>query len=125
MPSNIFASIKPLLEEKNFNIDIDYDVIIEFLGHYSCNDWIYPDAMHRALLLDVRTVYEILDICMDQRMLEQYLQIYCPYCQRYTGRQYKTLGDIPQEMGCIHCDNIITKPREHAIIIYKVIEEST
>lgn len=119
MPSNIFAKVVPLLKEKKYNID--YDMLTEFLSHYKSNDWLYPDAMHRNLKIDIKTIYEILEYFADMKLLEQYLQIYCPHCQKYTGQYYKSIAELPDELNCLHCDNEILNPLNHAIIIYKVL----
>ena len=120
MQSNIFVKVEPLLRAKKFNID--YDAVIEFLGHYNkYNQWIYPDAMHRNLKINIKIIYEILELCVDAGMIEQYLQVYCPSCQRFTGRYYKRISEIPAEVICLHCDEEIETPLKHAIIIYRVL----
>ena len=119
MLSNIFAKVVPLLKEKKF--DIDYDALAKFLERYKPGDWLYPDAMHRNLKMSIKTVYEILELCVEMKTLEQYLQIYCPRCQKYTGQYYKTIAEIPDEINCLHCDYEILNPLNHAIIIYKVL----
>lgn len=119
MQSNIFAKVVPLLKEKKF--DIDYDAVAKFLERYRSNDWLYPDAMHRCLKINLRTIYEILEVCIDMGIVEAYLQIYCPHCQKYTGQYYKTISEIPDEIYCMHCDYEILNPLNHAIIIYKVL----
>lgn len=119
MQLNIFVKVAPLLKEKKSNIDCE--AVIEFLGHYKSKDWIYPDAMHRNLKISIKDIYEILEMCVEIGLIEQYLQIYCSRCQRFTGQYYKTIFEIPLEVNCIHCDEEITNPLEHAIIIYKVL----
>jgi len=110
--------VVPLLKEKKFNID--YDALSKFLGRYKRRDWLYPDAMHRNMKINIKTVYEILELCVEAGLLEQYLQIYCPNCQKYTGQYYKTIAEIPEEVNCLHCDYEIVNPLNHAIIIYRV-----
>ena len=110
MQSNIFVKVEPLLKEKKF--DIDYNSVIAFLNHYHQDDWIYPDAMHRNCKINIKQAYEI---------LEQYLQIYCPRCQRFTGNYYKTVFDIPTDINCVHCAEDVEQPLKHVIIIYKVL----
>lgn len=119
MQSNIFAKVEPLLREKKFNIDCN--ALVAFFSKYHKNDWVYPDALHRNLNMDIKLVYDILEICVEQNILEQYLQIYCPRCQRFTGSYYKTVFDIPSDVNCVHCDEDIERPLEHAIIIYRVL----
>ena len=119
MLSNIFVKVVLLLKEKKFNIDCD--ALISFLSYYHVNEWIYPDAIHRELSLDIKIVYEILELCVEEGLLEQYLQIYCPKCQRFTGNFYRTALEIPEFVNCVHCDTEIETPLQHAIVIYKVI----
>ncbi|SFU95745.1 hypothetical protein SAMN05216540_1285 [Butyrivibrio sp. M55] len=119
MHSNIFVKALPLLKESKLNIDID--AFIDFLGHYKQNDWMYPTAIHRRLKIDIREIYKALEILSDNGLLEQYLEIYCPNCKRYTGDFFKTIGDIPKEIYCENCDEEILNPLEHAVVIYKVL----
>lgn len=118
MPLNIFAKVAPLLRETKFNNDSAS--IIDFLGKYHLGDWIYPSALHRELKLDIKSVYELLELCAEEGIIEQYLQIYCPECQRFIGSYYKTLLEIPETVNCLHCDTEITNPLQHAVIIYRV-----
>lgn len=118
MQSNIFAKAAPSLKEKKFNIDIS--AFLEFLGKYKSGDWIYPSAIHRELKIDVRTVYMLMESLRDSGFVEQYLEIYCPHCSRYTGRYFKTVADVEEEISCPHCDYEITDPVEHAVIVYRV-----
>lgn len=120
MQSNIFAKVEPLVREMKLNIDCDG--FIAFLNqHYRSGTWIYPSALHRRLKVNIVDVYKILDACEEVGIVEQYLQIYCPYCQRFTGISYQTIFDIPEEVSCINCDNEIQMPSKHAVIIYKVL----
>lgn len=109
----------PLLREKKSNID--WEAVVEFLGHYKSKHWIYPDAMHRNLKISIKDIYEILEICVGIGLLEQYLQIYCSRCQKFTGQYYKTIFEIPSDMDCVHCNEEITNPLEHAISIYRML----
>lgn len=119
MLSYTFAKAVPLLKEKQF--DIDYDALAEFLGHYQKNGWLYPDVMHRNLKVNLKTVYEILEICSETGALEQYLQVYCPHCEKFTGQYYNTIAELPKKADCIHCGCGISNPLNHAIVIYKVL----
>lgn len=119
MQSNIFVKVAPLLKEKKFNIDVD--AFITFMSKYQVNNWIYPDVIHRELHVHIKDVYEVLELCVEEGLVEQYLQIYCPKCQRFTGNCYKTILEIPEFVDCVHCDEEIENPLQHAIIIYKVL----
>ena len=116
---NTFVSVRPLLEEKKFSID--YDAVVQFLSRYHSGQFIYPNAMRRELKCDIRIAYEILELCRENELLKPCLEIYCPYCQRFTGDIYEVIGDIPEEVGCVHCDNVVENPLAHAIVIYEVL----
>jgi len=118
MQSNIFAIMAPLLKEKKSNIDCDE--VITFLGRYRPGDWIYPAALHRNLKMSITDIYEVLELCTEAGLLDPYLDVYCPHCQRFTGYRYKTLVEIPDELNCVNCDKLIQTPERHAIVIYRV-----
>lgn len=119
MPSNIFVKVKPLLKEKKF--DIDLEALIDFFGKYHSNEWIYPAAIHRELKIDSKIIYEILQICADNGIVEPYLEIYCPKCNRYAKQYYRVITDIPEITNCSQCGAEIVNPVSHAIVIYKVV----
>jgi hypothetical protein len=116
MQSNIFLKALPTLKEKK------YDEFIEFLGKYKSGDWIYPAVIHRKLGIDLKLIYEALEICCDLGLVEQYLEIYCQSCKKFTGLYFKTISEIPDSVYCLHCDDQTEKPMEHAIVIYKVLK---
>lgn len=119
MQSNIFVKVAPLLKEKKFNTDSN--VFLDFLANYHMNDFIYPSVVHRELKMDIKEVYEALEVCTQAGYLEQYLQIYCSKCQRFTGNCYRSALEVPEFINCVHCDEEIENPLQHAVIIYKVI----
>ena len=119
MQSNIFQEVVPLLKEKKF--DIDCDVFIEFMAQYHSKDWIYPSALHRELKINIKDIYEILEICVEKGIVKQYLQIYCPTCQKFTGNYYESVFEIPEFVNCVHCDTEIDVPLRNAVIIYRVL----
>lgn len=119
MQSNIYLKVAPLLREKKFNIDST--AFLDFMKHYSIGDWIYPNAIHRELNIEIKVIYQVLESMVVEGLIEQYLEIYCSKCQRFTGEIYKTIGDIPEEVYCQNCDNEITDPFSHAVVIYKVV----
>lgn len=119
MQSNIFAKVAPLLRELKFE---SYSSRIEdFLKYYHSGDWIYPAALHRETGLGIKEVYALLERCASIGIVAQALEIYCPHCQRFIGKKYNTIFDIPETVNCVHCDEEIEHPLEHAIVIYKVL----
>lgn len=76
----------------------------------------FPDE--KGWLMEIN---HALHICVDNNIVEQYLNIYCPECQRFTGNIYKTALEIPEFVNCVHCGAEIENPLQHAIIIYKVL----
>ena len=119
MRLNIFQKAAPSLKEKKLNIDSD--AFLSFMGQYQSGDWIYPNALHRELKIALKDIYSALEVFVDVGLTEQYLEIYCPNCQRFTGNIYKTALEIPEIVNCVHCDCEIITPLQHAIIIYKVL----
>ena len=69
MQLNIFQSVVPLLKEKKFNID--FDAFLNYMGQYHSNEWIYPDAVHRELGIAIKEIYDILEVCVDEGLVEQ------------------------------------------------------
>lgn len=122
MRSNIFAQNVHLIKEKKFNIDCD-----AFVSHldkyYKSNTYIYPSALHRVLKINVRMVYSLLEEFAKAGIIKQYLEIYCPNCQRFAGECYKyeSVFEVPESVICEHCDVEIEHPLEHAVVIYKVM----
>ena len=80
------------------------------------------DAIHRELHIPIKNVYEAFELCVKKGLLDQYLQIYCPKCQRFTGCYYKTALEIPEFVNCVHCDKEIKNLSQHVIIVYKVLQ---
>lgn len=119
MQSNIFAKVVPLLKELKF--ECAFDRLEVFLQHYRTGDWIYPAAMHRETGLGIKEVYALLERCASIGIVAQALEVYCPSCQRFIGKRYNTIFDIPETVNCVHCDEEIEHSLEHAIVIYKVL----
>lgn len=82
--------------------------ILHFLQNYSIGDWIYPRVVHDALDLDIKVVYQVLKSLEADSIVEQYLELHCPTCHRFSGLFYKTIGDIPEEISCPSCGEKIT-----------------
>ena len=119
MQSNIFAKAEPLLKASQLNIDVD--MLIDFLSSYKTKDWIYPTVIHRKLKFEVKDIYDALEILREEGYIEQFLEVYCPNCQRYTGQYFKTIGEVPSEVYCENCDNEILEPLNHASVVYRVL----
>lgn len=119
MQSNIFAKAAPLLRDLKFEC---YSSRLEgFLEYYHSGDWICPATLHRETGLEIKEVYTLLERCVSIGIVAQALEIYCPHCQRFIEKKYNTIFDIPETVNCVHCDEEIEHPLEHAIVIYKVL----
>lgn len=118
MQLNIFLKVAPLLKEKQYNSDS----VLSFLdSHYKHGEWIYPGAVSRETKIDIKLVYEILEVCQKQKIVERYFDIYCSNCKRLTGERYISYLSIPNETFCPHCDKEISDCFNMAIIVYKVL----
>ena len=120
MQSNILAQVEHLLREKKFNIDIDK--FVDFLRLVK-HKWIYPDALQRYTHDDIVLIYDALEYLVDSDVLEQSLEIYCPYCNKYVGQHYKTISELPEEVHCPHNDCVISDVAQNAVIVYRVIKD--
>lgn len=121
MQLNIFSKVAPLCKEKSY----DYSSLIEFFNkYYKSKDYIYPSAVHRKLLIDIRDIYDFLEVCVSEQIVTQYFEIYCPICNRYTNNIYSEFSSIPNVVHCINCDENnngeIVNPSKFAVIIYMV-----
>lgn len=96
--------------------------ILNFLQNYSAGDWIYPCVIQDALDLDIKVVYQVMDSLEADSIVEQYLELHCPTCHRFSGLFYKTIGDIPEEISCPSCGEKITSPLSHAEVIYRMVQ---
>ena len=119
MQSNIYAKVAPSLKEKLPNCDSA--ALESFLNLYRSGQYIYPSAMQRTLKINIVDVYRILELCVSIGILKQVLEVYCPRCQRFSGKMYSSLFDIPDEVFCVHCDELVEQPLNHAIVIYRVL----
>lgn len=119
MQSSIFAKVAPILKELNFGLNLEQLEL--FFNRYQPGQWIYPAAMHRETGLGIKEVYSLLEQCTIAGIVIPNLEIYCPHCQRFVGKRYSTIFDIPETVNCVHCDEEIEQPMEHAIVIYKVL----
>jgi hypothetical protein len=106
MLSNTYAEVVPLLKAKKFNIDVG--AFLNFLVKYKSGDYIYPSALHRRLGIDIKIIYEI-------------LEIYCPNCSKFTGQCFNNVQDIPDEVNCLHCGEDIEHSLKNAIVIYRML----
>ncbi len=119
MHSNIYAKVAPLLRETPPNCDLTK--LESFLNFYKPGMFIYPSAMQRNLGINIIEVYKILELCVEVGFLEQALEVYCPRCQRFSGSKFSSIFDIPDEVFCVHCDEMVERPIQHAIVIYRVL----
>lgn len=119
MLSNTYAEVVPLLKAKKFNIDVG--AFLNFLVKYKSGDYIYPSALHRRLGIDIKIIYEILELYVELGILEQWLEIYCPNCSKFTGQLFNNVQDIPDEVNCLHCGKEIKHPLKNTVVIYKVL----
>lgn len=119
MQSNIYAKVAPLLKETPPNCDVTK--LESFLSLYQTGMFIYPGAMQRYLGINIIDVYRILELCVGVGILTQVLEVYCPRCQRFSGSKFSSIFDIPDEVFCVHCDEMVERPNNHAIVIYKVL----
>lgn len=47
--------------------------------------------LNTNLKISIVDAYIVMETCVDAGVAEQNLQIYCPLCQRFTGKHYKSI----------------------------------
>ena len=122
MLSNIFLIKEHLIKEKKFNIsDVPLDDILNFISeNYKKNTIIYPSVICRKFKIDVKSAYTILESGVSTGLFSNCLEVYCPYCNKFTGARFNSIADLPTEVYCDYCDEKITDPIRHSVVIYKV-----
>lgn len=114
----------PLLKENHIlqlNNEISIKKVVGFIeSKYNCGEYIYPSAIHRKLKIELKLIYLILEQAVKSELLEEYMQLYCYHCQKYAGKLYKCIGDIPETEFCQNCDEEIVNPYKYTVVIYRV-----
>lgn len=124
MLSNFSKELMPSLRENkliDFSNEKDIFSLLNFIENkYNPHDYIYPSALHRELKLRLKLIYSVLECAVEADILEQYLQLYCYHCQKYAGKKYKKVVDIPNFEYCLNCDEEINDPAKYIVVIYRV-----
>lgn len=115
--SDVLKTIDYSLRGKKGNIDLES--FLSFMKRHHPDGLIYPDEIHRELGMEIRDVYDILETCADENIVEQRLSICCPICGRFTGDIYKTALEIPKSVNCVHCNAEINNLLQYAVVVYK------
>lgn len=119
MQSAILQRAEQLLREKNYNINIEK--FIHFL-EISKHNYIYTDALERYTQDNIVEIYKALEFLCVEKILKRYCQAFCPDCSRYIGKGYEKIQDLPKEIFCPHCGEMITDIRSNLFLIYRVVE---
>lgn len=119
MQFDIYAKVTPLLREKKY--DVSAEEIFAFLKKYKKGEFIYPGVLYRKFDIDINTVYDILKICENGGLIIERLEVYCPFCQRFTGYIYNNVGELPEIINCPNCDEEIHNVLNNALVIYEVL----
>lgn len=87
--------------------------------YYHSKDFIYPLAVSKYTEVEIKDVYEILEKCVEYKIINRIYGVYCHTCCHITN-YYDNLISIPNNTFCERCDNEITKCFNKTVVIYKV-----
>lgn len=121
MPSGIYSIVERLLRDTKF--DINTDAFLAYCRYLKKGSWIHPSTVQRNIKSDIKGIYCVLNYLVEKGVLEEFIEVYCPECCKYTNYYFRTLMEIPPEVFCPHCDNEIESPTGFAVLVYKVIAD--
>lgn len=101
---------------------MEQEKFIDIFRHYSYGKWVYPGAIHRVTKIDIKVVYQVLNLLENENFVEHYYEIICKECKRSIGKVYKNIDDIPLDCYCENCENSDIAI-DNAILIYRVLVE--
>ncbi|MED4781009.1 hypothetical protein [Brevibacillus choshinensis] len=100
--------------------DTGLDKALMYLKFFDVGQWIYPGLMSRKTGVEIKHIYSLLDILVDEGLLIINYESYCHICGKFDIEIYETFASIPHEHKCEHCESTLT-PLDNSIVIYKVI----
>lgn len=108
-----------LLEKILINkVNVDINLIIQFLDNYKKDDYIYPSVLKRKLKIDEKETYKVLSILEKNNLIKLYYQYYCYNCNN-TSELYEYYSKLPDTFICRNCEEILTL--NNVKIVYKVV----
>ena len=120
MLSNTLSIIETTIHNK-LNNDVDIPSILDYLGHYRKNMWIYPGVLKRRFSLELSDVYDFLSELERQNILKSYYELYYSHCQKSMGT-VELFNELPEYFECELCHTQLPA-LENAVLIYKVIRD--
>ncbi len=98
------------------------DDLLELLKWYKKDELIYPGVVIRQLSVDSNVAYKVLEELRKIGIVEINYELYCHDCNKFYSEVYRRINEIPLEFSCENCGSILPS-MEHAIIIYRVIND--
>lgn len=123
MLQDILITVKETLQKSAILNEYQIDQLIKNAKWWENGDRVYPGTIMAKINSDVNTTYDILDIIKQIGILEVNYEIYCSKCDRFKGKVYSALNQIPKELTC-DCNHII-EPFNDTIVIYRVVNDGT
>lgn len=72
--------------------------------------------------MKMKDAYSLLDEIEDIQVIEKAFEVYCPNCQRSTGKIYNSLNDVPNDHICDICEKEFNF-LDGLLVVYRVIKE--
>lgn len=98
---------------------IQQEKLLNILKLYKSGTWIYPGVLARKTKISIKETYKLLNELEEADIVSSYFEIICSKCSKTIGNVYKGINDIPEEVDCENCGDVISG-LDNAFLIYKV-----
>ena len=92
----------------------------DYFDKYERGDYIYPSIVMKELNISIQDAYQLCCDMEDDGLLTSLLEMYCPYCESFTGIQYQSFFEVPKEIVCPKCGKKLhgDDMYENQIVVY-------
>ncbi|WP_053070853.1 hypothetical protein [Clostridium novyi] len=120
MLENTLLSVKYIVEANKLLSPDKNILLLEVLKQYDKDEYIYPGVIISKLDITSEDTYKLLKVLEINDIISKSFEIYCTKCDQFNRKIYDSFEDIPDEIYCNNCLNLID-PIEDTIVIYKVL----
>ncbi len=83
-------------------------------------DYIYPGHLKSKLVMDIKSIYKILEELKEQGFLKTLYEVYCFDCSKSKGIFLDSIEEFDADLYCDFCDKHLSI-EENIIVLYEVI----
>ena len=81
---------------------------------------IYAKDISALFHISIKSAYVCLEALVDEKLLTSVLEVWCPFCCNFTGKQYDSFLEVPVEVVCPVCGKVISDVlAENNIVVYR------